>query len=106
VPHRGNDFGGGCGQCSWGPLALRKLIDIHQSDCRLVVCQPYPLEKADTPAQRRAGTVKLRRYFKQLGFRRIGPTDFYGLSTTYVMPKFEDVLQPSAADQVRRSRLL
>lgn len=84
-----------------GLLALRKLIDIHQSDCRLVVCQPYPLENADTPAQRRAGKVTLRRYFKQLGFRRIARTDFYGLSTTYVMPKFEDVLRPSAAERAR-----
>lgn len=75
-----------------GLLALRKLIDLHEGDCCLVVCRPYPLEDADTPERRRAGRVKLRRYFKRLGFRRIGRTPFYGLSTTRVMPKFEDVL--------------
>jgi len=79
-----------------GLLALRKLIDLHESDCRLVVCQPYPLENADTPEERREGKVKLRRYMKKLGFRRIGKTEYYGLSTTHVMPKFEDVLRKEA----------
>ena len=88
-----------------GLLSLRRLIDLHESDSRLVVCRPYPLEKADTPEQQRAGTVKLRRYIKKLGFRRIGKTGFYGLSTTLVTPKFEDVLRQPAGEGRREGRL-
>jgi len=86
-----------------GLLALRRLIDLHETECRLVVCQPYPLENADTPVERREGKVKLRRYFKNLGFRRIGRTDFYGLSTTHIMPKFEDVLRGMQSRERRSS---
>ena len=78
-----------------GLLALRKLIDLLDGDCGLVVCRPYPLENADTPEQIRQGKLKLRRYFKKLGFERIGRTGFYGLSTTLITPKFRDVLRQS-----------
>jgi hypothetical protein len=57
-----------------------------------VVCRPYPLGD-DTPEARRAGTVKLRRYVKALGFRRIGKTPFYGLSTSRRTPRYEDLLR-------------
>lgn len=87
-----------------GLLALRKLIDLHESDCCLVVCQPYPLENADTPEERKAGKLKLRRYIKKLGFRRIGRTEFYGLSTTHVTPKFEDVLRQPAGEGPKKAR--
>jgi hypothetical protein len=39
-----------------------------------------------------AGTVKLRRYVRALGFRRVGRTPFYGLSTSRKVPRFEDLL--------------
>ena len=65
------------------------------------------------PAERRrhAGTAAggqgeaARATSSSSGFRRIGKTDFYGLSTSHVMPKFEDVLRQSAKDgstQVRQ----
>jgi hypothetical protein len=75
-----------------GLLVLRRLIDLHESGCGLVVCRPYPLG-ADTPEARRAGTVKLRRYIKALGFKRIGKTPFYGLSTSWKVPRYEDLLR-------------
>jgi len=77
----------------FGLLALRRLIDLHEGDCGLVVCEPYPLEGTETKEKRRAGKAKLRQYFKRLGFRRIGRTVYYGLSTAYITPKFEDVLR-------------
>jgi len=75
-----------------GLLALRRLIDLHVAGCGLVVCHPYPLERNDTPEQVRLGTIKLRRYVRQMGFRRIGKTPYYGLSTSQVTPKIEDLL--------------
>jgi hypothetical protein len=75
-----------------GLLVLRRLIDLHLAGCGLVVCRPYPLEGAGTPEQVRRGTLKLRRYIRQLGFRRIGKTPYYGLSTSQVTPKIEDLL--------------
>jgi hypothetical protein len=75
-----------------GLLVLRRLIDLHVAGCGLVVCHPYPLERNDTPEQVRLGTIKLRRYVRQMGFRRIGKTPYYGLSTSQVTPKIEDLL--------------
>lgn len=87
-----------------GLLAMRKLIDLLDGDCGLVVCHPQPLENAETPEQVRQGKVKLRRYIRRLGFRRIGKTGFYGLSTTLINPKFEEVLRPSAEKERRETR--
>jgi hypothetical protein len=77
-----------------GVLVLRRLIDLHGSGCGLAVCRPYPTEGAQTPDQVRAGTVKLRRYVKELGFRRVGKSSFYGLSMSQQAPRYEDLLRP------------
>jgi hypothetical protein len=77
-----------------GLLVLRKLVDFHEGGCGLVVCRPHPLEGPDTPEAIRAGKIRLRRYLKGMGFRRVAKTDFYGLSTSHRTPKFEDLLNP------------
>jgi hypothetical protein len=77
-----------------GLLVLRRLVDLHEGGCGLVVCRPYPLEGPDTPDQIRVGKIRLRRYIRTMGFRRVGKSDFYGLSTSHRTPKFEDLLQP------------
>jgi hypothetical protein len=77
-----------------GLLVLRRLIDLHESGCGLVVCRPYPSEGAETPEQVRVGRLKLRRYVRQLGFRPVGKTGFYALSTSQKTPRFEDLLRP------------
>jgi hypothetical protein len=79
-----------------GLLALRRLIDLHESGCGLVVCRPYPSEGAETPEQVREGRAKLRRYVKGLGFRPVGKTGFYALSTSQKTPRFEDLLRPGS----------
>jgi hypothetical protein len=74
-----------------GLLSLRKVVDSFAGGCGLVVCQPTPLEKSGEQ-----GTLKLRRHIKRLGFRRIGRSAYYGLSTADITPKFEDLLQQQA----------
>jgi hypothetical protein len=82
-----------------GLLILRRLIDLHRSGCGLVVCQPYSIEGDDAPKTGREGTVKLRRYVKALGFKRVGKTPFYCLSTSRRVPRYEDLLQGRTTGQ-------
>src|SRR5579871_4775828 len=63
-----------------GLLAVRRLLDVFEGGCGLVVCKPSPWEGAGAH-----GKVRLRRYFKHLGFRRIGKTGYYGLSTADIV---------------------
>jgi hypothetical protein len=42
----------------------------------------------------REAKQKLRRYFRQLGFRRIGGTRFFGLSLAQVTPTPADLIRP------------
>lgn len=92
-----------------GLLAARKLIDLIGGGCGLVVSDIAPLNpdaaefrkvpkswlpRANGEGEQRAARVKLRRYFKQMGFRRIGRSRFYGLSLTQVTPTLTDLLQP------------
>jgi hypothetical protein len=76
-----------------GLLALRKLLDLHEPGCGLVVCRPYA---EGAQGEVREGTVKLRRHLKQLGFRRLRRTEFYALSPAHANPRFEDLLRNKA----------
>jgi hypothetical protein len=92
-----------------GLLATRKMVDLLGGGCGLVVYHIAPLRwgayrmlripKNWLPRQksfesRKHAVVKLRRYFRQMGFERIGRTGYYGLSMTRKVPTLADLLQP------------
>jgi hypothetical protein len=93
-----------------GLLAARKIVDLLGGGCGLVVSHIAPL-RADayrmlrvpkvwlpqqkTAVGRKQGVVKLRRYFRQMGFERIGRTCYYGLSLARQVPTLADLLRPS-----------
>jgi hypothetical protein len=88
-----------------GLLAVRKMVDLLSSGCGLVVSHIAPLRpdayrmlrvpKAWLPQHKKQAVVKLRRYFRQMGFERIGRTPYYGLSLARKVPTLADLLRPS-----------
>ncbi len=93
-----------------GLVAIRRAVDLLGGGCGLTVCSPAPLERGSlemggippawlpeigSPFERNAARVKLRRYLKRMGFRRIGRSPYYGLSMTHVTPSVEDLLKPA-----------
>jgi hypothetical protein len=89
-----------------GLLAARKMIDLLGGGCGLAVSWVHPLNPEAPefgkvlagwiPRHDEAGTVearrKLRRHFKQLGFRKIGQTRLDGLSLSQVTPGLADII--------------
>lgn len=93
-----------------GLLAARKMVDLLGGGCGLVVSHIAPLRpdayrmlrvpkawlpKNKTAEGRKQAVVNLRRYFRQMGFARIGRTCYYGMSMTRTMPTLADLLRPS-----------
>jgi hypothetical protein len=93
-----------------GLLAARKMVDLLGGGCGLVVSHVAPLRpdahellrvpKSWLPSHKTAETRKqavltLRRYFRQVGFERIGRTCFYGMSMSRQLPTLADLLRPS-----------
>lgn len=93
-----------------GLLAARKMVDLLGGGCGLVVSHIAPLRpdayrmlrvpKAWLPGQktresRKQAVLHLRRYFRQMGFERIGRTCYYGLSMARKVPTLADLLRPS-----------
>jgi hypothetical protein len=88
-----------------GLLAARKMVDLLGGDCGLVVSHIAPLRpdayhmlrvpKTWLPQHKKQAVVKLRRYFRQMGFERIGRTPYYGLSLVRKVPTLADLLRPS-----------
>lgn len=94
-----------------GLLAARKLVDLLGGGCGLVVSHIAPLRpdayrmlrvpkvwlpRHKTAESRKQAVVNLRRYFRQMGFERIGRTCYYGLSMTRIKPTLADLLRPSS----------
>jgi hypothetical protein len=92
-----------------GLLAARKLVDLLGGGCDLVVSHIAPLnadanEFCTVPkgwiphhrseAEERDAKKTLRGYFRQLGFRRVGRTRFFGLSLTQMTPTLADLIRP------------
>jgi hypothetical protein len=90
-----------------GLLAARQLTDMLGGGCGLVVSWIAPLrhESADyvrvpeswlprheTREQRKEALVKLRRYFRRMGFERLGRTPYYALSPSQVNPTAAELL--------------
>ena len=93
-----------------GLLAARKMVDLLGGGCGLVVSHIAPLRpdayrmlrvpkawlrRHKTAKGRKQGVVKLRRYFRQMGFECIGRTCYYGLSMPRKVPTLADLLRPS-----------
>jgi hypothetical protein len=93
-----------------GLLAARKMVDLLGGGCGLVVSHIAPLRpdayhmlripkswlrRHNTAEARKQTVFKLRRYFRQMGFERIGRTYYYGLSMARQVPTLADLLRPS-----------
>jgi hypothetical protein len=94
-----------------GLLAGRKMVDLLGGGCGLVVSHITPLRadaygmlrvpktwlpRPETAEGRKQAVVKLRRYFRQMGFERIGRTCYYGMSMARMTPTLADLLRPSS----------
>jgi hypothetical protein len=92
-----------------GLLAARRLIDLLGGGCGLVVSHIAPLNRNaprllripaswvprhETREAEKLAARRLRRYFKRMGFERIGRTPYYGLSMTRLTPTLADLLKP------------
>jgi hypothetical protein len=88
-----------------GLLAARKMADLLGGGCGLVVSHIAPLRpdayemlrvpRSWLPRPKKQAIAKLRRYFRQMGFERIGRTCYYGLSMARMTPTLADLLRPS-----------
>jgi hypothetical protein len=94
-----------------GLLAARKLVDLLGGGCGLVVSHIAPLRheahemlrvprswlpRHKTAQDGKQATGKLRRYFRLMGFERIGRSCYYGLSMARLTPTLSDLLRPSS----------
>jgi hypothetical protein len=87
-----------------GLLAARKLVDLLGGGCGLIVSQVSPLRPEANlmigiPAAwipEPAGPGPLRRYFRRLGFERLGKSPFYAMPMALVTPTAEELLRASA----------
>src|SRR5262249_29165994 len=93
-----------------GLVAVRKFVDLVGGGCGVTVAKMWPLGPAGHPAADlteswlhghesreavREAVRKLRRYFKRMGFQRIGRSPYYGLSMGRQTPTVADLLRPS-----------
>ncbi|MDB5313895.1 MAG: hypothetical protein JWO38_8097 [Gemmataceae bacterium] len=90
-----------------GLLAVRKLVDMIGGGCGLAVSLIAPLRhdaakflKVPAPwlprhpntEERRAAAVRLRGYYRRMGFRRLGRTPYYALPLNQVTPNAGELL--------------
>ena len=90
-----------------GLLAVRKLVDLLGGGCGLAVSLIAPLRpkahkllrvpadwlpRATTKEQRRESRIKLRQYFRRMGFRRLDRTPYYALSLHQITPDGKQLL--------------
>jgi hypothetical protein len=90
-----------------GLLAVRKVIDLLGGGCGLVVARIAPLQhgrlrvpkswlpRHATQEDVRQAAAKLRRYYRQMGFKRIGHSPYYGLAMAHRTPTLADLLKPN-----------
>jgi hypothetical protein len=93
-----------------GLLAARKMVDLLGGGCCLVVSHIAPLRpdayrmlrvpktwlpRQTTAEDKKQAGLTLRRYFRQMGFERIGRTCYYGLSMARTTPTLAELLRPS-----------
>jgi hypothetical protein len=78
--------GGGCG------LAVSLVAPLRHDSAKLLRVPPSWLPRHTTKEQRREAMVKLRRYYRRMGFRRLGQTPYYALSINQVNPSAAELL--------------
>ncbi len=93
-----------------GLLAVRNLLDLLGGGCGLAVSEVLPLDpeaydllnvppswlpRHRTREARGQAVLKLRRYFRRLGFERVGRTRYYALPLAGEMPTLADLLRPT-----------
>lgn len=91
-----------------GLLAVRKLVDLIGGGCGLVVVDIAPLRQDAAKAigvppswiprnkgkkTRREAELKLRRYFRRMGFERIGRSPYYAMPLNQVTPSARELLR-------------
>ena len=90
-----------------GLLAVRQFVDLVGGGCGLAVSHIAPVRRrahgfAGVPAswlprvvskeERREAVVKLRRYYRRMGFDRLGRTGYYALPLNQVTPTAAELL--------------
>jgi hypothetical protein len=90
-----------------GLLAVRRLVDLVGGGCGLAVSHIAPLRHEAAKAlrvpgswlprhrgkeERRAATVRLRGYFRRMGFERLGRTPYYALPMNQNTPTASELL--------------
>ena len=93
-----------------GLLAVRRLVDLVGGGCGLAVSLIAPLRhgvhsllkvpaswlpKYRSKQEWKGATLRLRRYFRRMGFRRLGRTPYYALPLNQVTPTGEELLGPT-----------
>ena len=93
-----------------GLLAVRRTVDLLGGGCGLAVSYIAPLRRDAatyigvpkrwlpfhrTKNERRAATVRVRRYFRRMGFERLGRTPYYALPLNQVVPTAKELLNPN-----------
>jgi hypothetical protein len=53
------------------------------------------LPRQETKKARQEAVVKLRRYYRKMGFERIGRSSYYGLSMAHKTPTLAELLRPT-----------
>ncbi|QDU20549.1 hypothetical protein [Urbifossiella limnaea] len=92
-----------------GLLAVRRFVDLVGGGCGLAVSYIAPLRHAasrmlgvpkswlpshERKADRRAAAVRLRGYFRGMGFERLGRSWYYALPLNMVTPSASELLGP------------
>lgn len=80
-------LGGGCG------LAVSHIAPLRPDAARRLKVPPTWLPRHATTDDRRAAVVSLRRYFRRMGFERLGRTRYYVLPLNQVTPTAEELLR-------------
>ncbi len=96
-----------------GLLAVRRFVDLVGGGCGLAVSFVAPLRREaasllgvpkrwlplhETRDDRRAAAVKLRRYFRGMGFERLGRSWYYALPMNMVTPTATELLGGGPSD--------
>lgn len=85
-------LGGGCG------LAVSLIAPLRPDAAELVRVPPSWLPLHDGKQERAAATVRLRRYYRRMGFERLGRTPYYALALNQVQATAAELLGAGPPD--------
>jgi hypothetical protein len=78
--------GGGCG------LAVSYIAPLHHDGARLMGLPKSWIPHHETKHGSRAAAVRLRKYFRRMGFKRLGRTPYYALPMNLIVPDTTELL--------------